>query len=382
MVSALQQSTLDGYETLLPNQQHVNFQGLSGNDVHVFELYYDGAWHLNDLTQLAGAPPVAYPTMLNAYVTTFNNQQHINFDGIVGNELHVIELYYDGAWHWNDLTSLTGAPASSQLERGPHGYETSYNHQQHVNFISNDFHVHELYYDGAWHHNDLTQLTGAPPAGEIVNQEDESWGSGLTGYETLSPNQQHVNFIGNDLHVHELYYDGAWHHNDLTKFTGAPNADPHVAFALYSSLDSYATTYNRQQHVNFMANDAHVHELYYDGAWRHNDLTQLAGAPLIEGASPIDGYETLLPNQQHVNFLSLVGKDLHVCELYYDGAWHHNDLTQLTGAPPAQNLTGMDAYATSFNQQQHVNFVGTDLHVHELYYDGKWHYNDLTAIAK
>jgi hypothetical protein len=68
-------------------------------------------------------------------------------------------------------------------------------------------------------------------------------------------------------------------------------------------------------------------------------------------------------------------------ELYYDGAWHHNDLTQLASAPPVQNLTGMDGYVTSFNQQQHVNFVGTDLQIHELYFDGVWHHNDLTALT-
>ena len=94
---------------------------------------------------------------------------------------------------------------------------------------------------------------------------------------------------------------------------------------------------------------------------------------------------TSFNNQQHINFISFVGKDLHVFELYYDNAWHHNDLTQLAGAPPVINTAnnfGLDGYVTAFNQQQHVNFVGNDLHVHELYYDGAWHHNDLNAIAQ
>ena len=57
--------------------------------------------------------------------------------------------------------------------------------------------------------------------------------------------QQHVNFIGTDGSVHELYYDGSWKHNNLTQLTGAPG--PRVGIG----LDGYATNYNGQQHVNF-----------------------------------------------------------------------------------------------------------------------------------
>jgi hypothetical protein len=137
--------------------------------------------------------------------------------------------------------------------------------------------------------------------------------------------------------------------------------------------------------VAVVGNDFHVFELYYDGAWHWNDLTHLAGAPPFVGPNPLVGYVTWFNNQQHVNFTGFSGKDVHVFELYYDGAWHHNDLTQLAGAPPftsQQNRRGLDGYVTTFNNRQHVNYLGNDLHVHELYYDGAWHHNDLTAIAK
>jgi hypothetical protein len=42
-----------------------------------------------------------------------------------------------------------------------------------------------------------------------------------------------------------------------------------------NSLDGYMTSYNNHKHVNFLGNDHHVHELVYDGAWHHNDLTAL-----------------------------------------------------------------------------------------------------------
>jgi hypothetical protein len=201
-----------------------------------------------------------------------------------------------------------------------------------------------------WHDNDLTQDTVA---------SSPALGSALDGYQTSFNNQQHVNFIGVDNHVHELYYDSSWRHNDLTMVAGAPAAAPG------SALDGYETSFNNQQHVNFIGVDNHVHELYYDNSWHHNDLTMVAGAPAAAPGSALDGYETSFNNQQHVNF---IGVDNHVHELYYDNSWHHNDLTKLAGAPAAAPGSALDGYETSFNSQQHVNFIGVDNHVHELYY--------------
>jgi hypothetical protein len=149
----------------------------------------------------------------------------------------------------------------------------------------------------------------------------------VDGYATEFNRQQHVNFIGSNLHVYELFHDNQWHLNDLTQLAGAPVTDPASVF-----IDGYATEFDSQQHVNFIGTDSHVHELLYDGAWHHNDLTQLTGAPAAAPPQPIDGYSTEFNRQQHVNF---IGNDNHVHELYYDCSWHHNDLTQLTGAPTA-----------------------------------------------
>ena len=63
--------------------------------------------------------------------------------------------------------------------------------------------------------------------------------------------------IGTDGHVHELVYKNNWGHTDLTQAAGAPNAAPG------SALDGYQTSFNNQQHVNYLSSDNHVHELYY-----------------------------------------------------------------------------------------------------------------------
>ena len=84
---------------------------------------------------------------------------------------------------------------------------------------------------------------------------------------------------------------------------------------------------------------------------------------LAAGQSKITGYQTTFNNQQHVIF---VGSDNHIHELVYKDHWYDTDLTQSAGAPNAAPGSALDGYETSFNSQQHVNHIGTDGHVHEL----------------
>ena len=99
----------------------------------------------------------------------------------------------------------TAAVSGSALD-GYWGSDSS----QHVNFVSIDGHVHELYIypGGTWADNDLTALANGTPAAP---------GSELDGYWG-SDSSQHVNFISIDGHVHELYiHPGAgWVDNDLS----------------------------------------------------------------------------------------------------------------------------------------------------------------------
>lgn len=315
------------------------------------------AWRFNDLTLAAGAPPAHPGSSLDGYQTTSPNQQHVNY---IGTDNQVHELVYDGAWNHHDLTAETNAPLAiigSPLD----GYTTASPSQQHVNYIGTDGHVHELVYDGVWTHHDLTAETNAPLA--------ES-GSGLDGYVTTSPNQQHVNYIGIDRHVHELVYDGSWTHHDLTAETNAP-----LVVSTGSPLDGYITTSPNQQHVNYIGVDNHVHALVYDGSWTHHDLSAETGAPPAADGSALDGYTS--PGQQHVNY---IGTDNHVHEVVYKGgAWVHADLTFEASAPPAARGSTLDGYITS--GQQHVNYIGTDRQVHELVYKGDWSHADLTALS-
>ncbi len=66
---------------------------------------------------------------------------------------------------------------------------------------------------------------------------------------------QHVVYRGIDGHIHELWYNGAWHHNDLTDAADAPAAvgDP----------SGYTWSADRTEHVVYRSSDGHIHELWF-----------------------------------------------------------------------------------------------------------------------
>jgi hypothetical protein len=155
--------------------------------------------------------------------------------------------------------------------------------------------------------SDLAKATGADAPNSLPGL---AYPYTLDGYTTPWNDQQHVNYVGRDGKVHELWYSdgGGWKHNilnDLAKATGADDQNSLSANADYT-LDGYTTPWNDQQHVNYIAQDGKVHELLYTDSrgWQHDILSDLAKAtgaddqnslPAREGeaaATGIDGYVT------------------------------------------------------------------------------------------
>jgi hypothetical protein len=192
------------------------------------------------------------------------------------------------------------------------------------------------------------------------------------GYMFDIQGTQHINYRGPDNHIHELWWDGnGWHHNDLTAAAaGAPTA--------LGEPFGYIFAAQGTQHVNYRGPDNHIHELWWDNqGWHHNDLTATAaGAPNAIG-DPY-GYVFAAQGTQHINYR---GTDNHVHELWWDNqGWHHNDLTAAATAP---NTAG-DPFGYMYDSQgtQHVNYLGTDGHIHQLWWDNNgWHHKDLTVAA-
>ncbi len=82
--------------------------------------------------------------------------------------------------------------------------------------------------------------------------------------------------------------------------------------------------------------------------------------------------------------LIYLGTDQHVHELSWDSTgWHANDLTSAAGgAPLPATGSALGSYAFENQNTQHVIYLGTDQHVHELWWASSgWHANDLSIAA-
>jgi hypothetical protein len=299
-----------------------------------------------------------------------DDSQHVFFIG-TDKYVHELDIAAGGIWHDNDLTTLAGAvppiptSALAGFLLGPLLGPNS----KHLYFIGTDNHVYELYFTAGtdWVFNDLTSLARA---------KQPTPTSALAGHG-FGDDSKHVFFIAIDNHVHELFIDGGgrWADNDLTTLAGVGAKPPTLTSALASHLLG-----DNSQHVFFIGTDNHVHELFIDGGtWADNDLTALAGAVSPTPTSALTSYRLLGDDSQHVFF---IGTDNHVHELFIAGAgWHDNNLTTLAGAVPPTPTTHLTGYPLG-NNSQHVFFIGTDNHVHELDIAGAgWHDHDLTTLA-
>lgn len=336
-------------------------------------------WIDNNLSGLAGGTLAA--DGIYEY-SQGDDSQHVIFIAVDGN---VHELYRspDPAAQWvdNNLTAFArGTPASSSAITGYSQNDSS----QHVNFIDAKGHVHELYRSpdpaAQWVDNDLTLFAGGTRA--VTNGP-------LNGY-SQNDSSQHVNFIDDKGHVHELYRSSdpadQWVDNNLTALAHGTPASTEGGFSI-SALDGYLQN-DGSQHLNFIDASGHVHELYRSSdpaaQWVDNDLTAFAsGAESGFGGHGLDAYSQN-DNSQHVNFIDAKGN---VHELYRNSdpaaQWLDNNLTALVGASPAF-ITVLDGYSQN-DGSQHVNFIDSNRHVRELYRTpdagAQWVDNDLTAVA-
>jgi len=322
-------------------------------------------WTYADLCAVAGAPKAS--TGPFSYVFKENGTQHVDY---VSGDGQVHELWRDDAgWHHLNLTSATGSPlVSGDRLNGPAGYIHA--GQQHVIFVCDTGDaaggLRELWRDAAgWHHNDLTQAAGGPPAVAVRP----------CGYSFPAQGTQHVDYIGRDGRLHELWWDSdGWHHHDLTQASGAPLPDPSLPILGYAM-----TSDGGSQHVVYIGADRRVHELLWSlGTWYHNDLITWTGAPLADSHG-LAGYPVEAPRTQHIYY---VGGG-HVHELWADnyGWWRHDDLSAASGTPGPQGGV-LCAYAFETDGTRHVMYASSEPDVHELWRDENgWHHNDLTLAA-
>lgn len=365
-------------------------------------------WQVNDLFEDAvknhSSAFLAFPTSpLTSDWNSSNNQQHVNYFTLINNGWHVAEFYWDGKsgfWQGFDLTSgshaLSTAAPGSPLHRYWNG-----DGSQHINYAvaaldlqtnKTQWRVHELYLlpggneATGWGDRDLMlgdNFVAAP-------------GSALTGYASAG-NDQHINYLDDAGHVHELFNHSLgqqWTDTDLTnRSSGTPAAPGSALVADYNWQTD-------QQHINFIDKNNNVHELVFpiSNQWQDNNLTGSIKARPAAPNSPLTRYWDS-SGGQHINFLDEGG---HIIDLNYQAGrpppqWLWGDMTaQATnGTSAVQTRNGLLSALTGDWEiggalQQHVNFFvaqSDGWHVHELVHPASgqdqkfWVDNDLTALA-
>lgn len=345
-----------------------------------------GAWQFTDLTPPDSPPEIS---CLVSYVFRSQGTQHFIYAAAKSPygegdwyTPSINELWADAqGWHHADLTAITGAPGGFPTA----GYAFEAQGTQHLIYTVVDdpaapegqgTSIHELWWDiTGWHHNNLS-AAGAPPALAVT-----------TAFALDATGTQHLVYVGSDSHLHEFWWDsGGWHHRNLSALTGAPtggwflNNAPPIAYR----FDAQGTT-----HVVYCSGtDNHIYELWLDSSgWHLNDLTKAAGAPPADAFGGLAGYAFDAQNTQHVIYTGQLaggGGDGSLHELWWDvTGWHYNNLTTAVGAPKNYyGSTGLTGYASDMQYTQHVAYVGSDLHLHEFWWDTSgWHHTDLTVLT-
>jgi len=335
------------YPFVRQKTQHVIYQGFGdgSGDGQVHELWWDGHWQHNNLTSQTDAPLIAGEPWGYVYEDQpGGSTQHVVYQGLVpgsGPDGRVQEIWWDDDKNHHQLTS--GVPP---LVDRPFGY--SFEVGQHIVYrAANTLRFLDMEEDFGWLESDLTPYM----AGTIPYLPPTAYG--FTAEKT-----HHIIYAGSDRHVHELWKgaSGGFHHHDLTRAAGST--------VLADGMPvGFANDPGFRQIVSFVGTDGHLHQLTWDGSWHEQDLTAtVGGLPPSAGAVPT-GYLYPSEGTLHVDYL---GVDSHIHEYWQDDqGWHPSDLTARTGVLASRSNPA--AYVMPDNTQ-HVVFIDDDRHVVELYW--------------
>jgi hypothetical protein len=376
------------------NAEHITYVGITpyiGTEPRIFELFFfigrDREWR-------AGVPgavsdvhvlPETSPT---SWYTTPENVEHIAY---VGADHSIHELFFfigrDREWRAGVPGAVSDVPVLPGTS--PTSWYNTPENVEHIAYVGTDQSIHELFFfiggDGVWHHTVPGGASDVPVAP----------GTSPTSWYTTPENVEHIAYVGADQRIHELFFlvgpNGKW----LQGFPGGaivdtvnPGSSPASwntkSGATGRSLDGYWVGSDNSQHVNYIDLNGYVHELYiHPGAsWVDNNLTAWTSRPPAAVGSALNGYWVGSDNSQHVNYIDSRG---HVHELYiHPGAfWVDNDLIAWTNGTPAAIGSALHGYWLSSDNSQHVNYIDDGGHVHELYiHPGAfWADNDLRFFA-
>jgi hypothetical protein len=329
-----------------------------GTDSHVYRLSWDGAWQYTDITTAAGAPNADYLSPVVSQVDPLYNRSEVFY---LDSNQDVHELYYDygsknPAWKDSNITllfKLPSAEAGSPIVSLVNPYANSIQ----VDYLDSAGHIHEMYSFNrtTWAGNDLTVVAGALPA---------ALNSSLVTEINKVANTVEIYFLGTDSHVRELWWaPWTWHNSDPTAAARAPNA------ANGSALVSLSNPIAKTVQVDYLDSAGHIHELWWNGTWHTDDLTAATGAPVAATGSSLATEVNTLSNPNTVE-LYYIAHNQTVQELWFNPTpwvWNYANPSGSAGAPQAVVGSPLVSLVNTRANSVQVHYISTDDHVHELY---------------
>jgi hypothetical protein len=250
-----------------------------GANQHVYDTYHTaGSTTLTTVDATAGAsgaPLAATGSTLAGY---FIDSEEFLYFVTTGAHLGLLYLY-NGSWHYEDLTALTGAPALPCYTLSPCvGSETTLmgfsDNSKPFIFYSDGTQIIEIWgSSGTWYWDNLSASTQAPFAAVGLYQQPTP----LTGFTIDS--EALLYYVDTTGNVQELYDDGnGWVNVNITSQAAAPPASVSAPFGL-TALAGFSD--GLQAHVFYVTSNGHVHRLYSASGspWSNTDLTTNASAP-------------------------------------------------------------------------------------------------------
>jgi hypothetical protein len=358
------QTTIASFEDASQVQQDVPYRGTNN---HIFFRYWNsrGGWQVVDATSASGAPNAAAATSITSYKDNAANEVHITFEGT---NQHLYDLASSAItptrWAVTDLTSLTGGTTAAAAA-GMTSFYDGPNNVRFIFYIGSNQHVEALYYRGGWAFQDIS-TTGAAPVAVL--------GSSMTSQKDDAGGLQHVYYQGADLHVHELYTPSNPSIILTTDDTASANG---MLTANGTNLSSYFDPVARVEHVYFRGVDTHIHNLYFDTAWHDQDITAASGSITSIVNTGISAFQDVNGAQQHVFF---VGADAHLHQIYLSGGtWYPEDVTADAGLSVLSVAFPITSFKDDPDNQQHAFFLGANGHFYHVWFGSRWNNEDLTS---
>jgi len=346
---------------------------ISGNQ-HVNVFWYDGNWHWGDITAATGSPVAAANSAISG--TSLNSIARTSEAYYVGTNQHVYVLWFDSrlAWFYADLTASIGAPLAAQGTALAAASPGTVSQTAQLYFISTAQHVCKLFYDGAWHWEDASAAAGAPNAVA---------GSALSVNSKVVNTPAETYYVDANQHLLRLWFDTSWRFSDLSASTGGGNV------ASGSALDNALNGIANTMEVYFTGPDQNTHLLWRAvgssgavGPWNSGGpLNATAGGP---GASISGGISSSVVPQAGTLEIYYVTPDQNVGQFLYNGSWSNGGPKGLTGptsAPLVAVTSGVSSQYNSIARTSEVYVLGANLHYQIFWYNGVWHYSDLTAAT-